>query len=125
MNITIETVIKVIGTVTVAMGLVYLVKPEFLRGIMRFFSEGRRMYFAALVRFALAVTFFMGARKCGITWVILLFGALFLLSGILIFLLGVERSRAIINWYRQQPKFVFRMLALVVLGAGLIIVYAS
>ena len=98
MNITIETVIKVIGTVTVAMGLVYLVKPEFLRGIMRFFSEGRRMYFAALVRFALAVTFF---------------------------LLGVERSRAIINWYRQQPKFVFRMLALVVLGAGLIIVYAS
>ncbi len=125
MNIGIETVIKAIGTVIVGMGLLYLIKPELLRGIMRFFLQGKRMYFAALVRFALAITFFMGARKCGIRWVIVLFGAIFLLSGVLIFLLGLERSKAIINWYQRQPKFVFRMLAIMVLGAGLIIVYAA
>lgn len=120
-----DIVIKAIGTVIVCIGLVYLIKPEVLGGFMRFFAKGKRLYLAALVRFALAIVFFLGARQCGIRWVIVMFGLIFLLSGLLIFMLGLEKAKSIINWYQEQPSVMLRVVAIVVLGVGLIIVYAA
>ena len=53
-----ETVIKIIGTVIVCIGLVYLIKPEIFRVIMGFFAKGNRLYIAAVIRFSLAIVFF-------------------------------------------------------------------
>jgi uncharacterized protein YjeT (DUF2065 family) len=120
-----DTVIKAIGTVITCIGLVYFIKPEVLGGFMKFFARGKRLYLAALLRFALAIVFFLGARHCGIRWVIVMFGSIFLLSGLLIFILGLEKAKSIINWYQQQPSILLRVVAIVVLGVGLIIVYAA
>jgi hypothetical protein len=120
-----DIVIKAIGTIIVCIGLVYLIKPEILKGFMMFFSKGSRLYLAALVRFALAIIFFLGARECHIPWLIAVFGAIFMLSGLLIFMLGLEKAKGIINWYLEQPSFMFRVVASIVLCVGLIIVYAA
>ena len=120
-----ETIIKVIGTVIVCIGLVFLIQPKIQRATVRFFSKGSRLYLAAIVRFALAVIFIMGARHCGRTWIIVTFGLIFLLSGLLIFMLGLQKSKGIIRWYLDQPKFFFGVAAVIVLAVGLIIVYAA
>jgi len=120
-----DTVIKIIGTVIVLIGLVFLVKPEIPRWVVGFFVKGRRLYLAATVRFALAITFFVGARECDVTWLIVVFGLIFLLSGLLIVMLGLEKAKGIINWYLEQPAFMFRVVASIVLCVGLIIVYAA
>jgi hypothetical protein len=120
-----DTVIKAIGTVIVCIGLVYLIKPEILKGFMLFFSKGSRLYLAALVRFALAITFFLGASQCKIMWLITAFGAIFLLSGLLILILGLEKAKGIINWYLEQPTFMFRVIASIVMCVGFIIVFAA
>jgi len=120
-----ETIIKVIGTVIVCIGLVFLIQPEIMRATTRFFSKGSRLYLAAMVRFALAIVFIMGARHCGKTWVIVMFGLIFLLSGLLIFMLGLQKAKGILRWYMEQPKFISRIVAGIVLGVGLIIVYAA
>jgi hypothetical protein len=120
-----ETIIKVIGTVIVCIGLIFLIRPEIMRAAVRFFSKGSRLYLAAMLRFALAIVFIMGARHCGLRWVIVMFGLIFLLSGLLIFLLGLERAKGIIRWYQEQPIIIFRVVAGIVLGVGLIIVYAA
>lgn len=120
-----ETIIKVIGTVIVCIGLIYLIWPEIMRATMRFFSKGSRLYLAAIVRFALAIIFIMGARHCGRTWIIVMFGLIFLLSGLLIFMLGLPKAKGILRWYLEQPKFISRVMAAIVLVVGLIIVYAA
>ena len=120
-----ETIIKVIGTVIVCIGLVFLIQPEIMRATTRFFSKGSRLYLAAMVRFALAIVFILGARHCGIRWIIVLFGLIFLLSGLLIFMLGLEKAKGILRWYLEQPKFISRIVAGIVLAVGLIIVYAA
>ena len=118
-------VIKAIGTFIVCMGLVYFIKPEVPRAIMRFFTKGFRLYFAAILRFALAILFFLGARECRVTWLIVLFGLIMLLSGLLIFAMGLKKSKEIINWFQGQPMFMQRVLAIIVLAVGLIILYAA
>ncbi len=125
MAIGFNTVIKAIGTFIVLMGLIYLIKPMLFRTVIAFFSRGSRLYLAALLRFALAIVFFWGARKCDMKWVIIAFGLIFLLSGILIFMLGLNKAKAILSWYLEQPVFMLRIIAIVALGVGLIIVYAA
>jgi hypothetical protein len=120
-----ETIIKIIGTAIVCIGLVYLIKPGILRSIIEFLAKGKRLYLAAIIRFALAIVFIMGARHCGLKWVIVMFGLMFLLSGLLIFMMGLEKSKGIIRWYQKQPSFVYRIMAIIVLSVGLIIMYAA
>ena len=120
-----ETIIKVIGTTIVCIGLCFLILPEIMRATTRFFSKGSRLYLAAMMRFALAIVFIMGARHCGRTWIIVMFGLIFLLSGLMIFMLGLQKAKVILRWYLEQPKFISRVAAGIVLVVGLIIVYAA
>jgi len=92
---------------------------------MRFFKQGRRMYFAAVLRLVLAVIFLLAARECDISWVIVTFGIIFMISALLIFVMGIKRLRSLLDWYLKQPIFIFRIIALIVLAVGAIIIYSA
>ncbi len=123
MNIVI--VIKILGTVFILAGILYFVKPSICRRIMEFFKQGKRLYFAGLIRFALAIVFLLAARECDITWVIATFGVLFIISGLLIFVLGLERLKSMIDWWQKQSFLLLRVIALITLALGAVIVYSA
>jgi uncharacterized protein YjeT (DUF2065 family) len=120
-----QIVVKIIGVFIVLMGIVFLLKPDVMKYLMRFMKKDKRVYLAGMLRFALAVIFLLGASECYQKWVIATFGILFLISGLGIFILGSERIRQIFEWYLKQPVFIFRIIAAVVLACGAIIVYSS
>ena len=120
-----DLVVKIIGIVIAAAGIVYLLKPDVMKRIMEFFKQGKRIYFAGLLRLVLAVIFLLAARECDITWVIVLFGILFLMGGVLIFILGPEKIRRILDWYQKQSVLFLRLLALIALAIGAIIIYSA
>lgn len=120
-----DIVVKFLGVVFILIGIVYLIKPVVLKRMMGFFRQGKRLYLAGLLRFVLAVVFLLGARECNISWVIATFGVLFIISGLLIFTLGLERLKSIIDWYQDQPLLILRIIALLVLAVGAIVVYAA
>jgi len=120
-----DTVIKIIGIVFIAMTIVYFLKPDVMKWLMEFFKKGKRIYLAALVRFTLAVVFLLAARECDITWVIVAFGILFIISGLLIFILGLERVKAYIGWWQKQSTLLLRLVSLIGLALGAIIIYSA
>jgi uncharacterized protein YjeT (DUF2065 family) len=107
------------------MGIVYLLRPDVIKKFMVFFKKGKRIYFAGLIRFALAIVFFVAARECRYFWIIFASGIIFLTGGLLIFLLGPEKIRRILDWYQDQPALIFRIIALVVLAFGVIIIFSA
>jgi len=107
------------------MGIAYLLRPDIIKKLMVFFKKGKRIYFAGLIRFALAVVFFVAARECRYPWIIFACGIIFLISGFLIFMLGPEKIRRILDWYEQQPALIFRVIALIVLAFGAIIIFSA
>jgi len=121
----IVNVIKSLGIAFVVIAVVYLLEVRILRRIMQFLKKGKRLYLAAIIRLALAIVFLLGARECNITWVIFAFGILFLVSALLIFILGTERLRPIIDWYLKQSDLLLRVIALITLAAGVIIIYCA
>jgi uncharacterized protein YjeT (DUF2065 family) len=123
MNIVI--VIKLLGIVIALMGVAYLLRPEIMKRLIGFFKKGKRMYFPGLVRLVLAVIFLVGAGQCRYFGCIVAFGILFLLSGLLIFVLGPAKIRGVLDWYQKQPTFVFRVIAVVVTAVGVVIVFSA
>jgi uncharacterized protein YjeT (DUF2065 family) len=120
-----ELVVKIIGIIIVALAIVYLLKPDVMKQVMEFFTEGKRIYLAGLIRLVLAVLLLLAARECDITWVVILFGVLFLISGLLIFVLGPERIKSIAGWFQRQSLFALRLFALVAFIIGAIIIYSA
>jgi uncharacterized protein YjeT (DUF2065 family) len=118
-------VIKSLGVLFTLMGIAYLLRPDIIKKLMGFFKKGKRIYFAGLIRFALAIVFFVAARECRYFWIIFASGIIFLAGGLLIFLLGPEKIRRILDWYRDKPALIFRIIALVVLAFGIIIILSA
>jgi hypothetical protein len=107
------------------MTIVYFLKPDIMKRLMEFFIQGRRMYFAALIRLALAVVFLLSARQCRLFWIIFAFGVLFIISGLLVFILGLEKVKSYINWWQKKPLVFFRVMALIGLAIGALIIYSA
>ena len=118
-------VIKSLGMLFALMGIAYLLRPDIIKKLMGFFKKGKRIYFPGLIRFALAVVFFVAARECRYPWIIFASGLIFLVGGLLIFLLGPEKIRRILEWYQEQPTLIFRIIALIVLLFGVIIILSA
>lgn len=120
-----QTIIQVIGILIFLGGILFLLKPEVVRRIVAFMQKGYRIYFVGMLRIALAVVFLLGARQCDMTRVMAALAILFLVSGLLIFMLGSGKIQRILSWYLRQPAFVLRVLSLIPLLLGGLIIYAA
>jgi len=118
-------VIKSLGMLFSLMGIAYLLRPDIIKRLMGFFKKGKRIYFAGLIRFALAIVFLVAARECRYPWIIFASGIIFLINGFLIFMLGPEKIRRILDWYQNQPVLIFRIIALVVFVFGALIIFSA
>jgi len=120
-----DIIIRGLGIVIVVVGIVYLLRPDVMKWLIEFLKQGKRIYLAGLIRLALAVIFLLGAHECDITWVIVVFGILFLIGAVLIFILGPEKLRRILDWYQKQSVLLLQVLALIALAIGAIIIYSA
>lgn len=118
-------VIKIIGGLFILLGVLYLVKPVVLKVMLEFFRKGKLIYVAGLIRLALAVVFLLAARECRIPKVITVFGILFMLSGLVTFMLGPKKLMPVIDWCLKKPVWVLRLLGVVTLVIAGIIIYAA
>jgi hypothetical protein len=119
-----DIAIKSFGIIITLVGVAYLLRPGLIKRLMNFFKKGQRIYLPGLLRLALAVVFFLGARECRYPWVIFACGIIFLSGALLIFTLGPQKIRLILDCYEGQPDLVFRVIALMVIIFGSIIIYS-
>ena len=120
-----DIVIKTLGILIALVGIIYFLRPDVMKWLMEFFKKGKRIYFAGLIRFALAVVFLVAARECKHSWGIFAFGILFIISGLLIFILGLEKLKSIIDWYQRQSDLLLRVVALISLAIRAVIIYSA
>jgi len=120
-----DIVVKIVGIVFVFVGIVYLLKPGVLKSFMEFFKKGKRIYFVGLIRFVLAVIFLLAANQCKRAWVIIVFGILFMISGLLVFTLGAKRLKSMLDWWQRQSFLLLRLMALIALAVGAVIIYCA
>ena len=122
-----QLLIKFIGVLLIVQACILILRIDLLRGLLRFFSSGNRIYLIAAARIVVAVLliFGAGAHQGSRMWIILAIGIIFLLSGIAIFTLNAATFKKILTWYQQRTDLFLRLLAVIGIVIGSLIVYAA
>lgn len=117
-------VVKFIGLLVIILGAIFLFKPEAIKNLWNFFEKGKKIYLAGALRIIAGIIFLLSASDCRLRGFIAVLGLLFLLSGMLIFFIGPDKIKILLRWWGERPLFVLRIVSVVILGLGVLIVYA-
>ena len=117
--------IKCIGIIIVLFAILYLAKPSIMISILEFFKKGKRLYLPGILRFILAIIFLLGANRCHYPAVIAVFGVMFIIGGLLIFVMKLEKLKSILDWWQKQSIVLLRVLAIITFIIGAVIVYSA
>ena len=117
--------IKSIGIIIVLFAILYLAKPSIMISILEFFKKGKRLYLPGILRFVLAIIFLLGANRCHYPAVIAVFGVMFIIGGLLIFVMKLEKLKSILDWWQKQSIVLLRVRAIITFIIGAVIVYSA
>lgn len=117
--------VKIIGIFITCMGVLIFLNPKTVKKMMAFWRRGKNIYAAALIRVLLAAIFFLSAPQARMPQVIFALGVLTGLGGLLIFILGLEKTKAILDWWDKKPEYFLRLLSLSALAFGALIIYSA
>jgi len=118
-------VARLVGVLAVVLGVVFLVSPSSIKGYIEFWKKDLRVYWIGVLRLVLGSIFLMAAADCRMPLIINVFGILFLLGGVMIFVMGQKRVTAVLGWFSKQSKVAVRLWGLIAFGIGYIIIRAA
>ncbi|MFH0854956.1 MAG: hypothetical protein V1869_00355 [Candidatus Omnitrophota bacterium] len=117
--------INIIGIFVMAMGVIILLSPKIARKMMVFWRQGKNIYIGGLIRITLGSIFIYYAPQAKLPQILLVLGLLAFLGGLLIFILGLDKAKAIIGRWEKMPDNFLRLLSLAVFTFGALILYSA
>ena len=113
-----------IGLIISAIGLIGVVAPLLVLEIGRSLLTPTALYFVAALRIGIGVVLVWVARVSRVPAAFRIVGIFVIIAGVLTLFLGVEHSRAILDWWSNQGPTFMRICLSLPMALGLFIVYA-
>ncbi len=120
-----QALIALIGIFIMLEGVLFIARPDMLKKTLSFFIEGQRLYAGGVIRLILAVLFLIIANRCAHSWLIIIFGIIFLLGAIFIFSMELHRLKKMLRWWLGQKVYMIRLVGIAAMLIGLLIVYGA
>lgn len=114
--------IKVLAVFMMTVGVLIFVYPQALKRFLNFAIENRMIYVGGVVRIIIGTFLLINASECKYMWVVVVFGSLLLISGIMFFVLGVERMNSILAKMRDKSDLIHRLMSVVMFGIGILLI---
>ncbi|MFH1552808.1 MAG: hypothetical protein ABID83_04135 [Candidatus Omnitrophota bacterium] len=115
------TLVRLIGIVLTVAGVVFLLNPETMKRAIAFFAEGKRVYAAGCIRILVGIILLTAASQCRIAWIVFIIALLPLISGILVFALGLEKCKNMIKLWQEKPVATLRAVSVIPVVIGLLL----
>lgn len=117
--------VRIIGIIIGCLGIVFLISPQTIKGMISFWSQGKRLYLGGALRILFGLIFLLAVPQCRLAWVIFVIGILALIKALLIFILGLEKMKSLLNWWNNRPPVVLRLMGFIVLAFGVLLLYSA
>lgn len=114
-----KLVIKLFGILMLIAGISLLINPEFIIGWIEDYLEHRLLYISAIVvRFVFGILFLAAAKASKYPGVIKVFGYIFIIAAIILFLIGQVRFQDFITSLIPDVKPIAPVIGLLVIAFG-------
>lgn len=116
--------VKLIGIFIAGMGIILLLSPKTIKRLVAFCQQGKRVYISGLLRLLIGVILLLAASQCRLSGMVATLGILVLIGGILIFVLGIERTKALLNRWSNKSTLFLRLWGILALAIGVLLIYS-
>jgi hypothetical protein len=106
---------RTIGIVIGLVGVTFLIKLDWMKQVIAFWKEGNRVYWAGAIRLTVGIILLAASPAARVPISAGILGLLFLVSGIVIFVMGAEEARKMIGTFESQSSALMRLLAVIVI----------
>ncbi len=117
--------IKAVALLILVLGAIVFFKPRIFKGMISFWKIGKRLYYLAAIRILFAAILLFGASECRQRGLVIGIGVIFLVSGLFIAVLGLERCRAMVSWMERWSDFFLRLLTIMPLALAALLFFAT
>lgn len=114
----------VLGLAIAVVGLLGVAAPSVLLEFGRSLQTTNGLYVVAAIRVVFGAVLLWAAPRSRMPRILRLLGALIIIAGVSTPFLGIERFRAMFDWWSSQGAFFTRAWAVVAIAFGLFIAYA-
>ncbi|MCE5184597.1 MAG: hypothetical protein LLF76_00535 [Planctomycetaceae bacterium] len=118
-------IVWLVGILILAWGVTAVLKPGLIKNAVKFFNVGQRFLIAVFIRLLLAIVFLVCAFQTRHPRVILAFGVLFLVAGILLLVLPAQKRRSVLGWWAAKQVWAFQIIGIVVVLIGAVVIWAG
>ncbi|MBN1816957.1 MAG: hypothetical protein JW828_06325 [Sedimentisphaerales bacterium] len=120
-----RTIIFILGLIVLAWGIVFLIKPNVSKRMIRFWAFSRLILLGAIIKLAVGILFLIAARECKVTWLIVVFGLIGCLQGIVFLAMQQKKRRAVMEWLLARSLLMHRVLGVATVLIGAAIAYGA
>jgi uncharacterized membrane protein YidH (DUF202 family) len=114
----------ILGLAIAAVGALGVVAPSVLLEFGRSLRTTNALYVVAAVRVVFGAVLLWAAQGSRLPKILRVVGALIIIAGVFTPFFGIERSRAMFDWWSNQGAFFTRTWAIVAIAFGVFVVYA-
>lgn len=118
------TLTRFIGILIVAMGVIILFNPMIMKQLIAFWKQGKKLYIVGILRVLIGAILLLAASQAKIAGVVATLAVLILISGILIFILELEKVKAILDFWDKKSPSVLQLVGFLVLVVGILLIYS-
>jgi hypothetical protein len=118
------TLARAIGILIVTIGTAIALNPMVFKLLLNFWKKGKNIYIAGIVRLVFGAFFLYIASRCRFPAAISILGALMILGGMLLFLIGPDRIKIIFSWWETRPPILMRLMGFIALSIGALIIFS-
>ena len=115
---------SLVGLIIAAIGILGMAAPMVFLDVTAFTLTQVGLYVAAALRVAIGLVLITAAASSRLPRTLRILGALIVVGGVFTAFLGVERARAMVDWWSAQGPIVMRGWAALAMIFGLFIIYA-
>lgn len=116
--------VKIIGIFITAAGIMVLLNPKTAKKMLAFWRKGKNIYLGGFIRVLLGVIFLYYTPQARLPQVMFVLGVLALLGGLVLFILGAQKAKAVLERLEKKPESFLRWISLLILGFGILIIYS-
>lgn len=112
---------KIIGWVWVIIGILFLIKPNFLKAKLqkKGIKKIKKLLFGIAIVFGIFLIAASGKIQGFVSIIIMILGIIAIIKGVI--LLKAKFAEELLDWVSRQPILFFRIIALVYIAIGVVI----
>jgi hypothetical protein len=119
-----RVIVLLLSVFAATMGALTIFASDWANRIARMFVDRPGFYVATLIRLVLGTGLLVLAEMSRAAVALRIFGAIILLTGIVILFLGLERHRRMIDWWLSAGRTIQFVWGVVAVAFGLFLIYA-